>query len=83
MGANPDKPVTNVVNLFHAAGGRPIRRYRETLSATAVDSAVDPITADGLRLIRSFLLIGNSCTRESIINIVEELAAQNSNFKSK
>ena len=78
------KPDTNVVSLSNFAGERPVRRRHKAPAATAYDFAADPIAADGLRLIRSFLLIQDCDARASIINTVEKaLAAQSSTFKNK
>ena len=40
----------------------------------------DPYIVDGLRLMRSFLLVEDSDVRASIIRLVEKIAAQNPLF---
>jgi hypothetical protein len=43
----------------------------------------DPMVADGLRLVRSFLWIEDEDARNSIIDIVETIAEKYTDFKNK
>jgi hypothetical protein len=47
------------------------------------DASDDPMVADGLRLVRSFLWIEDEDARNSIIDIVETIAEKYTDFKNK
>ena len=70
---------TNIVKLHlfeESSSGK------QTISArdTQTSDGNDVVIADGLQLVRSFLLIEDRGTRRSIIQIVEKIAEQNRIF---
>jgi len=84
MPDNSVKPETNVISLFGPGQAQPIRnRHKQRMCAPAPDAADDPIVAEGMRLIRSFLLIEDCNTRASIIQVAEKAAEKNPIFKTK
>ncbi|MBI3705749.1 MAG: hypothetical protein HY244_18290 [Rhizobiales bacterium] len=71
----------NIVELRHFAGNVapkiPDALYSEP---TPSDAANDRFIADGLQLVRSFMLIEDGDMRASIIRLVEKIAEQNRIF---
>jgi hypothetical protein len=72
---------TNVVELRHFAGNTAPKISGSAYSdpAPSQDSN-DRFIADGLQLVRSFMLIEDVDMRASIIRMVEKIAEQNSVF---
>jgi len=72
---------TNIVEFRHFAGSAapkiPGSGYSDPASP---QDSNDRFIADGLRLVRSFMLIEDPDMRASIIRLVEKIAEQNSIF---
>lgn len=72
---------SNIVELRRFAGNTapkiPASRYSDPAPSEAVN---DRFIADGLRLVRSFMLIEDTDMRASIIRLVEKIAEQNRIF---
>ena len=72
---------TNIVEFRHFAGSAapkiPGSGYRDPASP---QDSNDRFIADGLQLVRSFMLIEDADMRASIIRLVEKIAEQNSIF---
>jgi hypothetical protein len=72
---------SNIVELRHFAGNAAPKiadaRYGDPAPSEAAN---DRFIADGLRLVRSFMLIEDTDMRASIIRLVEKIAEQNRVF---
>jgi hypothetical protein len=69
---------TNIVQLRQLAECTLLNEPDTGRDATLTSSSIsDPIVVDGLRLLRSFRLIEERDTRQSVIQIVEKIAGQN------
>lgn len=73
---------TNIVDFPHFAGNAapkiPDTGYSDPASP---QDSNDRFIADGLQLVRSFMLIEDTDMRASIIRLVEKIAEQNRIFK--
>jgi hypothetical protein len=73
---------TNIVEFPHFAGNAaPKIPDAEYSHPAPPQDSNDRFIADGLQLMRSFMLIEDTDMRASIIRLVEKIAEQNSIFK--
>jgi hypothetical protein len=72
---------SNIVELRHFAGNAaPKIPGLESEAAAPSKDSNDRFVADGLQLVRSFMLIEDPAMRASIIRLVEKIAEQNRIF---
>ena len=73
---------TNIVELRHFAGNAAPKISGSGYSDPAPpQDSNDRYIADGLQLMRSFMLVEDTAMRASIIRLVEKIAEQNRIFK--
>ena len=81
--ANSATDKTNIVEFPHFTGNAAPKMSdsADGDAASSQDSSNERFIADGLQLVRSFMLIEDAAMRASIIRLVEKIAEQNRIFK--